>query len=80
MTSTEPRQQAQAAAEQLLSRCTRTLVPVTEVPPAERGTCYACGRPAVVRVSMRLDGAEMMWANACAEHQDNEMRVQVSAW
>jgi hypothetical protein len=53
----------------------RVLEPVTEP-----GSCFDCKSPAVVRISMQLDGAEMFWALACQVHPDEPLITDVSAW
>jgi hypothetical protein len=65
----------QAKAEQVLADCTRVLVPLAGWP---RGGCFACGRVPDVRVSMRLDGEEMFWANVCTFHHDETYKIAVS--
>lgn len=72
--------QVQATADNVLARCERVLVPAAEAPPLERGSCFRCGNPSSVRISMREDGTEMFWVNACDEHQHDEVRVTVSEW
>ena len=67
--------QVQARANQVLADCTRVLVPLTGWP---RGGCFACGRVPDVRVSMRLDGEEMFWADACELHHDEPVTITVS--
>jgi|HubBroStandDraft_3_1064219.scaffolds.fasta_scaffold141242_2 hypothetical protein len=72
--------QIQQTAEEVLARPERVLVPAGDAPPAERGQCFTCHKPAVVRISVRAGGAEMFWANACRAHQDDPVFVNSSAW
>ena len=67
----------QAKAEQVLADCTRHLVPIAASPVAERGPC-SCGRIPDVRISMRLDGTEMFWMNACPDHHDEPATISIS--
>jgi hypothetical protein len=68
-------QQIQARAEQVLEACARVLVPIIDWP---RGACSACGRVPDARLSMRLDGVEMFWADVCELHHDETYEVSVS--
>jgi hypothetical protein len=68
----------QARAEQVLADCSRVLVPIMDAPVSERaGTCVCGGLPDV-RVSMRLDGVEMFWTNACPLHHDEPVTISIS--
>jgi hypothetical protein len=68
---------ARTVAERALPRCDRVLLPLTGGPD-EHGGCFSCGGSPQVRVSLRLDGAELFWALACRAHQHDELHVAVS--
>jgi len=65
----------QAVAEEVLARCERVLVPIADAPPADGLFCFTCRDLADVRISMREDGVEMFWANACPQHHAERVRV-----